>query len=201
MGKINEKRLVLFKSFSYIYRVMRVQPLNDKRKMKKVNVFKTTFPTGETHYGVSEQVHTVESYLSKTKSISITKTKKGLHISKFQSDIVEFENYVIIELVSTFDDSKDAKVKRDELIKLDRNSINNISANTISKLDYKVNEINLPLEKSKSMTSKDGNKIYFVELGYAKLKGILDKVNLNSKHPLLPNFVMVNEGSYKIVRA
>jgi hypothetical protein len=180
---------------------MRVQPLNDKRKMKKVNVFKTTFPTGETHYGVSEQVHTVESYLSKTKSISITKTKKGLHISKFQSDIVEFENYVIIELVSTFDDSKDAKVKRDELIKLDRNSINNISANTISKLDYKVNEINLPLEKSKSMTSKDGNKIYFVELGYAKLKGILDKVNLNSKHPLLPNFVMVNEGSYKVVRA
>jgi hypothetical protein len=201
MGKINEKRLVLFKLFSYIYRVMRVQPLNDKRKMKKVNVFKTTFPTGETHYGVSEQVHTVESYLSKTKSISITKTKKGLHISKFQSDIVEFENYVIIELVSTFDDSKDAKVKRDELIKLDRNSINNISANTISKLDYKVNEINLPLEKSKSMTSKDGNKIYFVELGYAKLKGLLDKVNLNSKHPLLPNFVMVNEGSYKIVRA
>jgi hypothetical protein len=201
MAKIKQKRLVLFKPFSYIYRVMRVQPLNDKRKMKKVNVFKTTFPTGETHYGVSEQVHTVESYLSKTKSISITKTKKGLHISKFQSDIVEFENYVIIELVSTFDDSKDAKVKRDELIKLDRNSINNISANTISKLDYKVNEINLPLEKSKSMTSKDGNKIYFVELGYAKLKGILDKVNLNSKHPLLPNFVMVNEGSYKVVRA
>jgi hypothetical protein len=31
MGKIKQKRLVLFKPFSYIYRVMRVQPLNDKK--------------------------------------------------------------------------------------------------------------------------------------------------------------------------
>ena len=51
------------------------------------------------------------------------------------------------------------------------------------------------------MTSQNGNKVYFVDLGYAKLKGILDKININSKHPLLPNFVMVNEGSYKVVRA
>jgi hypothetical protein len=169
--------------------------------MKKVNVFKTTFPNGETHYGVSEQVHSIESYLSKTKSIAITKSKKGLHISKFQLDLVNFENELVIELLFTFDNSEDAKIKRDELIKTDINSINNLSANTKSKLDYKLEQIKLPIEKSKSMTSKNGNKIYFVDLGYAKLKGILDKININSKHPLLPNFVMVNEGSYKVVRA
>lgn len=169
--------------------------------MKKVNVFKTTFPNGETHYGVSEQVHTIESYLIKTKSIAITKTKKGLHISKFQADIVEFENQVLIELVTTFDNSEDAKIKRDELIKNDTNSINQLSAGTLSKLNYQLNEVILPIEKSKSMTSKDGSKIYFVEIGYARLKGLLEKVNLNLKHPILSNFVMVNEGSYKIVRA
>jgi hypothetical protein len=169
--------------------------------MKKVNVFKTTFPSGETHYGVSEQVHSIESYLSKTKSIAITKSKKGLHISKFQTDLVQFQNELIIELLFTFDNSEDAKIKRDDLIKTDINSMNNLSANIKSKLDYKLSEVNLPIEKSKSMTSQNGNKVYFVDLGYAKLKGILDKININSKHPLLPNFVMVNEGSYKVVRA
>lgn len=169
--------------------------------MKKVNVFKTTFPNGDTHYGVSEQVHSSAAYLNKTKSIAITKTKKGLHISKFQSDVVQFEDSVLIELIFTFDNSNEAKIKRDELIKNDNQSINNISSNTISKLNYQLDEVILPIEKSKSMTSKDGSKIYFVELGYAKLKGLLEKVNLNSKHPILSNFVMVNEGSYKIVRA
>jgi hypothetical protein len=77
----------------------------------------------------------------------------------------------------------------------------NNHSNVNARVNSSSEEIKLPLEKSKSMTSKDGNKIYFVELGYARLKGLLEKVNLNSKHPILSNFVMVNEGSYKIVRA
>jgi hypothetical protein len=173
--------------------------------MKKVNVFKLIFPDSVTHYGVSEQVNNNPAYLSKMISIAESAKKRsgkvnGVHMTSFLNKVLEFTTDIKVEMVFSSDNRDEAKLKRDELVSLDKFSMNHHS-NVNARVSSSSVEINLPIEKSKSMTSKDGNKIYFVELGYAKLKGILDKVNLNSKHPLLPNFVMVNEGSYKVVRA
>ena len=173
--------------------------------MKKVNVFKLTFPDGITHYGVSEQVNSNPAYLSKMISIANSAKKRsgevcGVHMTSFLNKILEFTNDINIEMVFSSDNRDAAKLKRDEFVKLDTSSMN-CHSNVNARVSSSSVEINLPFEKSKSMTSKDGNKIYFVELAYAKLTNILHKVNLNSKHPLLPNFVMVNEGSYKVVRA
>jgi hypothetical protein len=173
--------------------------------MKKVNVFKMTFPDNVTHYGVSEQVNNNPAYLSKMISIANSAKKRsgnvnGVHMTSFLNKVLEFTTDITVEIVFTSDNRDDCKIKRDELVKVDKMSMNNHS-NVNARVNSSSEEIKLPLEKSKSMTSKDGNKIYFVELGYARLKGLLEKVNLNSKHPILSNFVMVNEGSYKIVRA
>lgn len=172
--------------------------------MKKVNVFKLIFPDNVTHYGVSEQVNNNPAYLSKMISIANSAKKRsgrvsGVHMTSFLNKVLEFTTDIKVEMVFTSDNREECKLKRDELVKTDKLSMNNYS-NVNSRVNSSSEEIKLPLEKSKSMTSKDGNKVYFVELGYAKLKGILDKININSKHPLLSNFVMVNEGSYKIVR-
>jgi len=168
--------------------------------MKKVEIFKTTFPNGNTHYGVSEQVHTVESYLNKTKSIAVTKSKKDLNISNFQKDVVEFEKELKIELLFTFNSTSDAKYKRDELIKNDLNSINSQSANIQSKLNYTVSDLILPIEKSKSLKSANGTILYFVDISFAKKINILDRLNISKTYPSLSNLVMINEGSYKIIR-
>jgi hypothetical protein len=173
--------------------------------MKKVNVFKLNFPDGVTHYGVSEQVNNNSAYLSKMISIANSANKRsgkvnGVHMTSFLNKILEFTTDIKVEMVFSSDNRGDAKLKRDELVSLDKCSMNHHS-NVNARVSSSSVEIKLPIEKSKSMTSKDGNTIYFVELGYAKLKSILDKVNLNSKHPLFPSFVMVNEGSYKVVRA
>ena len=175
------------------------------KNLKKVNVFKLIFPDGITHYGVSEQVNNNPAYLSKMISIAKSAKKRsgkvnGVHMTSFLNKVLEFTTDIKVEMVFTSDNRTDCKSKRDELVSLDKSSMNHHS-NVNSRVSSSSEEIKLPIERSKSMTSKNGNKIYFVELRYAKLKGILDKININSKHPLLPNFVMVNEGSYKVVRA
>jgi hypothetical protein len=173
--------------------------------MKKVNVFKLIFPDNVTHYGVSEQVNNIYAYLSKMISIAESAKNRsgkvnGVHMTSFLHKVLEFTNDIKVELVFSSDNRDDAKLKRDEFVSLDKFSMNHHS-NVNARVSSSSVEIKLPIEKSKSMISPNGTKLYFVELGYARLKGIIDKVNLNSKHPLLSNYVMVNEGSYKVVRA
>ncbi|MFM2392996.1 MAG: hypothetical protein RLZZ546_978, partial [Bacteroidota bacterium] len=62
--------------------------------MKKINVFKLTFPDGITHYGVSEQVNNNPAYLSKMISIANSAKKRsgevyGVHMTSFLNKILE----------------------------------------------------------------------------------------------------------------
>jgi hypothetical protein len=168
--------------------------------MKKVNVFKTTFPNGETHYGVSEQAHTIKSYLRKTKSIAINNKKNGLNVSKFITNCVEFADELLIEIIRTFDVSKEAREFRDISIKSDTNSINRLAFNVSCRLESDFTALTLPMKFSKSLTNKEGKRLYYVNLAYATTKGFLDRLNINESFPTDNSMKLINPNSYRIER-
>ena len=170
------------------------------KKAKKVLVFKTTFPNGETQYGVSEQVSTVDGYLKKTQSIAINNKKNGLNVSKFITNCVKFADELVIEIIGMFDTSKEARELRDISIKNDTNSINRLAFNISCRLETESIPLRLPIKFSKSLTNKDGKKLFYVNIVFARRKGILDKLNINESFPTDKDMKLINPNSYKIER-
>jgi hypothetical protein len=167
--------------------------------MKKVFVFKMIFPNGTTHYGVSEQVFTVKTYIKKCISISKGHFNEG-KLSKFHKECLDNKENLKAEIVGKFDNNKSAKLFRNECIKNDKMCFNQLSSNVLAKLNYQLKPLKLPIESSKILTNKDGEKIYYVDLMFVKKKNLFNSVNLKVKHPLYSNLVLLNRDSHKVER-
>tara|TARA_R110002153_G_scaffold211579_1_gene364219 strand:- start:337 stop:849 length:513 start_codon:yes stop_codon:yes gene_type:complete len=169
--------------------------------MKKVNIFKTSFQDGTTHYGISEQVHTIEAYLSKTISISHGQSKRTSTTggaSQFHKKLLINQLNVIVELISTYDTTELASIERNRLVSEDTTSMNSSSA--INHLGRKLVPIKLPTNVSKSLTNRNGEKLYFLDVIYANKKQLLDIINIKVKHPMFSNMAQVNTHTYRVNR-
>jgi len=169
--------------------------------MKNVNIFKTTFPNGSTHYGISEQVHTTKSYLSKTISIAngqFKRTSTTGGASQFHKDILKYQNVVMIDMIGTYDTTELASEMRNTLVENDSNSMNSKSA--INHLGRKLTPIKLPFDVSKLLINTSGEKLFFVDILFAKKKELMNIVNIKVKHPIFSNMIQVNTHTYRVER-
>ena len=168
--------------------------------MKKVLVFKSKFPDGSTHYGVSEQSSTPELYLNKSISIARNQILNGKRSGKFLMNLLKYEQLVEVEIVNEFSSSESAKSFRTELIKKDSNSLNSISLAMSNRIGTRVQKLMLPKQFSKTLTSGNGDKLFYVDLLYVKKQKISDVVDFKKKHPVYSNMVLIKSNSCNIIR-
>jgi hypothetical protein len=157
--------------------------------MKTKNLFKVTFESGKTYYGL-HQVKTTQSFI-----------KTNIGLAKFHLEnphihtITNFEQLLldekfVCELINSGEIEEMAKVK-DILVETDKMSINYKKSVTEKKKLEKNPPILVKKDYIKTLKNSKGEILHFIDKNFGISRGYTDGMKFAQVHPLKSNFCLI----------
>lgn len=157
--------------------------------MKIKTLFKVTFESGKTYYGL-HQVKTIQSFI-----------KTNIGLAKFHLEnphihtITNFERLLldevfVCEVINRGEIEEMAEIK-DTLVETDKTSINYKKSVTDKKKLEKNPPIRIKREYIKTLRNSKGDIMNFIDKNFGISRGFINTMKFSQVHPMKPTFCLI----------